>query len=148
MAGRQAFTIAEILVVLVIIGLVAAFWMPNFTASTEQARALSAQNNLLAIYTAEQNYNNNVGSYCLGGAASAACAATGDGKCANSIADINCNLSMGIQDDGTYTYACSGTTCKATRAGGTLLLTLNLKQPVVANGGNPSCTGTTSWCPP
>ena len=32
---------------------------PNFTAPTEQAQALTVRNNLLGIYTAQQNYINN-----------------------------------------------------------------------------------------
>ena len=59
MFSRAGFSLLEIIVVLMIIGIVIGFTLPNFSTPTLQARALTAQNNLLAIYSAEQNYNNN-----------------------------------------------------------------------------------------
>ena len=64
MLHKQGFTLMEIIVVIIIIGLCLAFAFPNFTTPNEQSYALNAQNNLLAIYSAQQNYYNNNGSYC------------------------------------------------------------------------------------
>ena len=110
--------------------------MPNFTTPTEHARAITVQNNLLAIYSAQHNYyNNNGNNYCVG----APC---------NSLATINTSLSLNFQDDGTYSYFCAGTTCTATRQDGSGNgLVLNLNQAIVTGGGNPTCTLTPSWCP-
>jgi prepilin-type N-terminal cleavage/methylation domain-containing protein len=163
MLHRQGFTLMEIIFVLIIIGVAVAFSFPNFTTSTEQARALNAKNNLLTIYTAQRNYyNNNGGIYCLTGtSASSTCAAApptgiGDSNCADKLAAINCNLSLNIQDDGTYKYACPPTggaplTCVATRTSiatnNTIVLTLNLPIQLSGSTKNPSCNLTANWCP-
>ena len=150
MCSRRGFTLMEMIVVLSIIAVAAVFVLPNFTTHTEQTRALNVQNNLLAIYSAEHNYNNNHGSYCINSGTNPTCADT--------IADINANLSLNIQDDGTYTYACvgpppTGTTpaCTATRVNGSqsFSIQLTLNAPINLTGEvNPSCAPSTSnWCP-
>jgi prepilin-type N-terminal cleavage/methylation domain-containing protein len=153
MLNRHGFTLFEIIVVLIIIGIYVALSFPNYTVPTEQARAATARNNLLAIYSAEKNYLNNNGSYCLNTAstASASCAAsTGDNTCADSLPSINCNLSLNTQDDGTYTYSCSGNTCTAVRISTpstNVVLTLNA--PIQLNGNvNPQCATVNNYCPP
>ena len=84
MLHRQGFTLLELVVVLIIIAIATVFVFPNYTAPTEQALASSAQNNLLSIYTAQKNYNNNNGGYCIG-------------LCGNSLANLNANLLLNIQ---------------------------------------------------
>jgi prepilin-type N-terminal cleavage/methylation domain-containing protein len=137
---KDGMTLLEIIVVLIIIGVACILSFPNFLQPSEKARASNVQNNLLAIYSAEQNYNNNNGgnnNYCL-----AAC---------SSIAQINNVLSLQIQDDGTYLYDCSagGNKCKATRnPGASVVITVALDQPIkIAGGVNPSCAGIGGWCP-
>jgi len=154
---RKGLTLIEIIIVMIMIAVATAFFFPNFTASLEHARAVTAQNNLLAIYSAEQNYNNNYGNntgatYCLDAAntTNAACVAGGATKCANNLVQINCNLSLNLQDDGAYTYSCTGTTCTATRnvplASQTIVVTLN--NPIALPGTNPVCNFTSkNWCP-
>ena len=142
MLHRQGFTLIEILIVLIIIGIAAVFSMPNFNTPTEQARALNAQNNLLAIYSAEKNYLNNNGGFAVG-----VSGAAGD---ASSLAAIDSTLSLNIQDDGTYTYVCSGSTCTATRTNvNPLGMSVTLTAPIQLNGSpkNPSCNLSSSWCP-
>ena len=126
----------EIIAVLIIIGIAAALSFPNYTTSTEQARAANAQNNLLAIYSAEKNYYNNYGSYCT--------ITTGNAiPCGDTLPDLNTNLSLNIQDDGTYKYSCSNPslTCTATRisTGATIVLTLNLPIQLTGSSPNPQC---------
>jgi len=144
MLRRQGFTLIEIIVVLVIIGICVAFALPNFNIPTEQAKALNAQNNLLAIYSAQRNYNNNNGGFATA---------------LNGVAAINTALSLNIQDDGSYQYSCSavsGFTCTATRTGNPAPLTLTVtNSPILlhqanSNTNNPLCTpaaGNNAWCP-
>ena len=136
MFGRKGFTLMEIVVVLMIIGIIAGFYFPNFTVPNEKAWAANAQNNLLAIYTAEQNYKNNNGSY----AAPA------------SLAAINSTLSLNILDDGTYSYTCStGVTCTATRSSiATTNIVLTLASVINLSGSgtaNPKCNSVSYYCP-
>jgi len=140
MFRREGMTLLEILVVLVIVGLAAAMFFPNYTTPTEQARAANVRNNLLAIYSAEQNYRNNNGSYCI--------STTNPNPC-DTLSHINFALSLNIQDDGTYTYSCAGVTCTATRTNTSNLgISVTLNLPIQLNGNNPNpiCTLTTG-CP-
>jgi general secretion pathway protein G len=50
---KQAFTLVEIMVVVVIIGLLAAIVVPSFIRSREEAVRKSCVNNLLQIYNAK-----------------------------------------------------------------------------------------------
>jgi type II secretory pathway pseudopilin PulG len=121
----------ELVIVLIILGVAFALGLPNYTTSTEQARASNAKNNLLSIYSAQQNYNNNNNAYCLG-------------PCDN-LTDINTQLNLQIQDDGTYTYACAAGACTATRAGsGSPVFTLVLAAAIVLNNSN---TNANTICP-
>jgi len=150
---KNGFTLMETIVVLVVVSLAAIVALPNFTPTVERARATNAQNNLLAIYTAEQNYMNNNNSnntaFCVVGSAPTPC---------DTLADINSALSLNIQDDGTYFYSCSmaggAPQCSAVRnnpsANLTLSVALNAPINLVTQAGNPSCgpsTGNTKWCP-
>jgi prepilin-type N-terminal cleavage/methylation domain-containing protein len=145
MLYRQGFTLIEMLVVLIIIAVVIALSFPNFTAPTEQARALNAQNNLLAIYTAQRNYLNNNGSFIN--------LAPSNPSDTDGVQIIDSTLSLNIQDDGSYAYSCSGNTCQASRNGSpsSLLIKLSLNLPIQLSGEiNPKCTsstGKTAWCP-
>jgi len=160
MGQKHGFTLMEILVVLIIIAMCAIFAFPNMMNPSEQARALTAQNNLLAVYAAQKNYFNNNGTYCLA-----------SNSCADIIADINANLSLNIQDDSSYSYACgadaTGFSCNACRNGssscisggavqtGYLLLLNILNKPVQLNTNNPNMnptcvspnTNNQLWCP-
>ena len=142
---RNGMTLIEIIVVLIIAGVVVAFSLSNFSTPSEQARAVNARNNLLAIYSAQQNYNNNHGgngTYCV----------TGSNPPCDNLANINTALSLNIQDDGTYSYSCLGVACTATRTNSSanLVLTATLNSAVQTGGVNPTCTSTTNnsnWCP-
>lgn len=153
---KQGFTLMEVIVVLILIG-IAAVMVLNFSNPNEKALATVARNNLLAIYSAQQNYNtsiNNNQGYCLNTAnsAQANCTAISGTVCANNLAAINCNLSLAITDDNSYTYACSPQAftntplCQATRNNttGQPLITLYLNEAILST--NPVCAGGTQ-CP-
>ena len=154
MRRRDGMTILEIVVVLIIVGVVAVFTFPDYTQSTEQARSAVVQNHLLAIYSAQQNYNNNYNGYCLAGSAAQNACTGVSANCANSLAAINCNLSLNIQDDGMYTYSCTAgvfpPNCTAIRViTATTNLVLTLNSPINLSGAgvaNPVCNTVNNWC--
>ncbi|MDE2028332.1 MAG: prepilin-type N-terminal cleavage/methylation domain-containing protein [Candidatus Omnitrophica bacterium] len=95
---RKGFTLLEIIVVLVIITILTAVAIPNYTNFLDQGAANAAQNNLIAIYNAQKDYYLKNGYYCDN-------AGSSTGKC-TSLASINTNLSLNIQDS-YFTYQCS-----------------------------------------
>lgn len=140
MLCRKGMTLMEIMVVLIIIGIAAAFFFPNFNTSTQQAYAQAAENNLLAIYSAQVNYfNNNNGVYCINSGANP--------TCGDSLAHLNTNLNLNISDSVYTDYHCatdpSGFLCTATN--GNTTLNINNTAVVLSGGVNPSCAGT--YCP-
>jgi prepilin-type N-terminal cleavage/methylation domain-containing protein len=154
MLHRQGFTLMEIIVVMIILGVTIAIAFPNFTVPTEQARAGNVRNNLLAIYSAQQNYNNNYNTYCLAGSAAQTACASVSANCGDSLAALNCNLSLNIQDDGTYAYSCpavggAANTCTATRNGtASTNIVLALNAPIqLSTNVNPQCNTANNWCP-
>ena len=64
MAANKGFSLLEILVILIIVGLFAAMVSHNFTGSIEQTRAQAARNNLLAIAAAQTKFNEDYSSNC------------------------------------------------------------------------------------
>jgi len=138
MLDRHGFTLMEIIVVLIIIAVCAAFAVPNFNTPTEQANAVNAQNNLMAIYGAEQNYRINNGNFYISPAAS------------NDLAKIDSSLVLSIQDDGTYSYYCqtvaTSNFCYAARTNSAFIISIQLDAPIV-KGVNPLCPAGNSWCP-
>ncbi len=60
---RAGFTLAEVLIVVVILGVLAGLAIPSYTNSIEQSRANEAQANLNIIYTAEKIYKVNNGTF-------------------------------------------------------------------------------------
>jgi len=139
----------EIIVVLVIIGILAALSVPTYTTMVIQGAAKASQNNLITIYNAQKNYYFNNGTYCT----------SANGIC-NSLASINTTLSLNISDNN-FTYTCANTggfQCTATNISNTnLILTVtgglpNNPTPIVLPGGsgtlNPSCvSNNNAYCP-
>jgi len=138
MATSRGFTLIEILVVLVIIGISATIVIPNLIASSEQTKAQVAQNNLLAISAAQQKYFEDYSSYCT--------ITTGNTiPCGNTKTNLNTHLLLSISDS--FTYSCftppSPYNCTAKDGLDTLTLNPNAVSPV-----NPvSCAGPAGNCP-
>lgn len=160
MSNKKGFTLIEIVIVLVIVGVLAVIAIPNYFNLLNQGAAKAAQNNLISIYNAQKtNYLSATGNgtYCI---------STGPpGHDCSNVAAINTDLSLNIVDNN-FTYNCqqggapdNGFKCIATNTSGSgITLTLN-NNPVVLLGGtncattsgtncNPSCTPAASYyCP-
>ncbi len=122
---REAFTLAELIIVVTLLGIMASFAIPNYTKSIDRSYRKDGTVNLTAIYAAQQiYYNNNNGSYWSGGDVNA----------------INTNLGLGILSNNLI-YSCSGGgaafSCTAIR--GTMTLTVTQTSPLAI-----ACTG---YCP-
>ena len=146
MSDKKGFTLIEIIVVTLIIGITTLAALPSFVTSLRQSAAKSAQNNLITIYGAQNNYYLNNGSYCIGGC--------------DKLPDINlaANLNLNLTDN-YFSYACkttahqnpsrsTGFTCTATNSiYNTFILTLT--DAPLAHLTNPKCIypANPSYCP-
>ena len=129
----KAFTLIEVVIVVIILGVLATIATPRITGMVNKARAKDALNNLSIIYSANLIFKaqNNNANFAGGGVAA--------------INNINGNNSLNIIPNG-VNYDCSdGTTCTAVGANFSFTLTLN-NQLVTTGGVNPTCAG--SDCPP
>lgn len=62
-SARRGFTLVELLLVLVILGVLASLVLPKFTGRTEQARVTAAQTQIATFGTALDAYEVDTGSY-------------------------------------------------------------------------------------
>ena len=61
--GRKGFTLVELAVVIIIIGILAAFAVPRFLDSVERSKAGEALNYLSAVRSAQERYQVRQGTY-------------------------------------------------------------------------------------
>ena len=62
-ASRRGFTLVELAVVIVIIGVLASFGVPRFLKSVERSKAAEAFNYLSAVRSAQERYQSMNGTY-------------------------------------------------------------------------------------
>lgn len=124
----KAFTIMEILIVVIIVGVIAAFAIPNYGRSVAQTHLQDAVMQLSAIRTANQVYYARTGAYWPPSGS-------------NNVSAINSNLSLNIIENG-MTYTCTGTgttfNCTAVTTGGSSFTTTVTQAPLSTT--NPQCT--------
>ena len=80
MRGQKGFTLVELMVVIAIIGVLAAIAVPMFTDSTDSAKAARVQADLRTVESALQLYYADNGSYPATGWQALANALTGESK--------------------------------------------------------------------
>ena len=81
-----AFTLMELMVVLVIVGIISAFALPNYWKAINKQNVRISGSNLLTIYTAQQAYKTNMSSYY-------------GVRFVSTLSDINQNLGLHIMID-------------------------------------------------
>jgi prepilin-type N-terminal cleavage/methylation domain-containing protein len=69
---KAGFTLIELMIVVVIIGILAAMAIPRFMRSTTKAKQSEAKQLLKQIYTMQHAYRQEFNSYCLNGVSAAA----------------------------------------------------------------------------
>lgn len=61
--SRQAFAIIEILIAIIILGILAAIALPDYSKSIEKSRGKNGEVNLISIYNAQKRYRLDNGNY-------------------------------------------------------------------------------------
>jgi prepilin-type N-terminal cleavage/methylation domain-containing protein len=139
---NKGFTLMELMVVLIVMGVVAGLAMPKYAQSVESAHRKDAENQLMLIHSAQDMYASRNNNIYWGPAAGA--------TPASKLANINLNLALNILSNG-MDYDCTAGiigdnyTCTATRIGGAAF-TITVTEAVINPGVNPSCAPVAS-CP-
>ncbi len=139
----SAFTLTEMMVVVLIISVMAAFAVPNYTRTVERAHSKDAATELTTIWAANQVYKAQNGKYWPTTGQRPPVAGDPD------ITQINTNLHLSIVANG-MTYLCGGDaaganfTCTASRTYQSTTYTLTVDQnpitaPPVTTTSNPKC---------
>ena len=152
MADKKGFTLIELVVVMIIVGICLAFAIPSYIGSMEQTKAQAAQNNLLAIAAAQSKFNEDYSSYCTSQSISPCYCTTTTGNvanCGNNMNNLNGNLHLSIFGNDPFSYSCtvSGAYYACTADDTIVKLTLT----VTATGASVSCSpdgsNPSSYCP-
>jgi len=105
--NSKGFTLIELMIVVVIIGILAALAIPRFMRSTTKSKQSEAKQLLKQVYTMQRAYRQEFNAYCLNGVSASAAAP-------NAFARIGVDIMAASR----YTYAMVATantfTCTAT----------------------------------
>ena len=157
MSNKKAFTLIEITVVIIIVGILACIAIASYLSIMKQQAAIAAENNLITIYNAQKNYyfTTGNGAYCVPTTANTnLCTSLNSGSY-----PINSTTTLGLNiTDSYFNYACvdpngngdNGATfnCTATSISTpTIVLTL-LNAPIVLPGGAGCATTSGGSCNP
>jgi type II secretory pathway pseudopilin PulG len=104
--AKRSFTILEIMIAVLIVGMITAFGIPKYQRAMENAQRAEAFDNLRIIHAAEQAYRAGTGHYWPTDGAN------------HLITEINQNLRLNIIENGAV-YSCTGNgttfTCTVTK---------------------------------
>lgn len=134
---KKAFTLTEIMIVMVIVAIMASWGLPQYTRAISRARARNAMNNLTMIHAANLIYQARHGGSNFVGANLAA------------INNMNGANSLNIVSGG-LNYACDNGGCTADEGvGSKYSVFVVYASPIDDATPNPSCTnlGTDRICP-
>ncbi len=127
MINKEAFSLVEIVVVMIILGVLAAVAVPNYMVGLSRTYARDALDNLLAIQSAQSIYKQANGSY------------YSDTDTNDHTSDINTGLQLNMSPTGATKYYCDAVpACYAERTGsvGAFKIELNLSLATVSVGSN------------
>ncbi len=127
--ANSAFTLTEIMVVIIIMSVIASFAIPQYRKTITRAYEREGLQNLTMIHASEKTYRAEHGEVWPTDAG------------AKGVNDINTNLNLNIIEDG-MTYSCSSSsttdfTCTAAREGGGFTLRVNQND---LGSSNPCCS--------
>ncbi len=137
--NNRAFTLMELMIVVSVIGIIAAFAIPNYDKAVERNYRKIAEGNLTLIYSANQVYKARYGKYW-----------PGFPNPWQDLTAINTNLNLNIVADG-FEYLCTSTdplhfSCYAYRGTAPGKYWITIFEPDLSPT-NPDCTNGTSTCP-
>ena len=89
--GRKGFTLIELMIVVVIIGILAALAIPRFMQATTKSKQSEAKQLLKQIYTMQRAYRQETGAYGCGGETQVA-------------SGVFADIGVEIQDNAKYSY--------------------------------------------
>ncbi|MFA5088324.1 MAG: prepilin-type N-terminal cleavage/methylation domain-containing protein [Candidatus Omnitrophota bacterium] len=130
----KAFTLVEIMVVVILIGILASFAIPRYNKTVERSHKQDAETQLIAVHGANNIYRAQTGSF------------FGTIGTNYNITQINANLDLNLIANGmTYSYrrtAASTYLSTAVRNAPASVFTITVTQnPIDTTGGNPACSG-------
>jgi len=124
MNKKIGFTLMEIVIVMIILGILITIALPSYFKNIEQTNAQTAQNNLLAISAAQQKYYEDNSSYCV------------QVGCGDTSSNLFAGLRLSYSSTDPFQYTCSASgasyTCTATDNKDTLVFNPKAVIPAAA----------------